>query len=250
MEVARVAAERGHQVTLFEKSSELGGQFLIACQQPDKSKYLSLLKRQVQGIREAGVNVITNISVTPGILLESRPDIVVLATGASPKKLPVPGIDRPTVVQGIDVIQGKAQVGEKVAVIGGRLIGMEVALDLARQGKKVSLITDKRLGENGEPLEENIYRTLRNRLIENGVQFFTGCPLLEVNEGGVFLDDNGNLLSIQADTVVLAVGFSPVIDLFAELKLIAPEIHVIGDCKTPRDALEAMHEGAELGRIL
>jgi len=127
---------------------------------------------------------------------------------------------------------------------------MEVALDLARQGKKVSLITDKRLGENGEPLEENIYRTLRNRLIENGVQFFTGCPLLEVNEGGVFLDDNGNLLSIQADTVVLAVGFSPVIDLFAELKLIAPEIHVIGDCKTPRDALEAMHEGAELGRIL
>lgn len=248
MEVARVAALRGHKVTLYEKNNQLGGQFLIACQQPDKGNYLSLLKRQIQGVREAGVTIITNTIASVSILKESAPEVVVLATGAVPRKIPVPGIDRPNVVQGIDVIQGKATIGDKIAVIGGRLIGMEVALDLSKQGKKVFLITDKRLGENGEPLEENIYRTLRNRLIDQGVQFFTGCPLLEINAGGVFIDDNGNLLFLSVDTVVLAVGSAPVTDLFDELKSSGLEVYAIGDCKEPRDALEAMHEGTELGR--
>lgn len=250
MEVARVASLRGHQVTLLEREKDLGGQWTIACQQPDKDKYRDLLKRQQRGVREAGVKVITQTQATVDLIMEHSPDVVVLATGAVPKKLPILGMDRPNVVQGVAVIQDKAEVGEEIAIIGGRLIGMEVALNLANRGKKVSIITAKRLGQNGEPLEENIYRTLRNRLIDKGVQTYPGCPILEIRGDGVFADDDGNLLFIKADTVVMAVGAESAHELLPALKTAGPEIHVIGDCKEPRDALEAMHEGAELGRVI
>jgi 2-enoate reductase len=153
-------------------------------------------------------------------------------------------------VQAVDVIQGLASAGDQIAVIGGRLIGMEVSLHFAEQGKRVSIITANRLGENGKRLEENIYRTIRDRLIARGVQIFANCPVLEVTPEGVFADDSGNLLFIPADTVVLAVGSrSRQMTIKASI-LTQPEIYLIGDGKEPRDGLEALHEGAEVGRIV
>jgi len=137
-----------------------------------------------------------------------------------------------------------------VVVVGGRAIGMEVALELAQDGRKVSIATAARLGHNGSPLEENIYRTLRNRLVALGVQVYPHHPLLEVIPEGVFLDDGGNLLFLPAATVVMAVGSRPVDGLREELASLGAELHVIGDASQPRDALEAMHEAAELGRRL
>ncbi len=250
METARVAALRGHQVTLYEKRDQLGGQWLVACMQEGKDKYLSLLHRLRRQVAQAGVEIHLGTEATPERLAAARPEVVVLATGAAPGKLPVPGIDGPNVVQGVDFIQNQATVGNRVVVVGGRLIGMEVALDLARSGRKVSLATVKRLGENGSPLEENIYRTLRNRLIAQGVQVYSHTPLLEVNPQGVFLDDGGNLLFLEADTVVLAVGSRPVDGLRPALEALGLEVHLIGDADKPNDALEAMHQAAELGRAL
>ena len=97
-------------------------------------------------------------------------------------------------------------------------------------------------------MEENIYRTLRNRLIENEVQVYPGSPLVEVKENGIYVDDDGNLLFLPADTVVLAVGSRPRNGMESELKAMVPEFHVIGDCRQPNDALQAIHDGAEAGR--
>ncbi|MFH2124878.1 MAG: FAD-dependent oxidoreductase [Pseudomonadota bacterium] len=250
MEVARVAALRGHQVTLYEKQEQLGGQWLVACMQDGKDNYLSLLHRLRRQVAQAGVEILTNTEATPTLLAAAKPEVVVLASGAAPSKIPVPGIDGPNVVQGVDFIQNKVTVGDRVVVVGGRLIGMEVALDLAVSGRKVSVATVKRLGENGSPLEENIYRALRNRLIAQGVQIYSHSPLLEINRDGAFLDDGGNLLFLEADTVVLAVGSRPVDSLSPALEAMQVEVHNIGDADKPNDALEAMHQAAELGRAL
>ena len=92
------------------------------------------------------------------------------------------------------VITGKAKTGDRVVVIGGRMVGMETALYLAEKGKKVSLLTLNRLGENGKKLEENIYRTLRDRMIKNGIQVFPSTPAVEIRPDGVFANDCGNIL--------------------------------------------------------
>jgi len=250
MEAARIAALRGHGVTLYESQDKLGGQCRIASSQPGKEIYADLLKHLENGLSQAGVHVRLNVTVTPSLINELAPDVVILAMGAAPYPLPVPGIHGPNVVQAVDVIQGKAPAGEHVVVIGGRLIGMEVALFLSEQGKRVSIITANRLGENGKKLEENIYRTLRDRLIARGVQFFPNSPVLEITQEGVFAEDNGNLLFLRADTVVLAVGSrSRKLEILDFLPR-KPEIYLIGDCKNPRDGLEAIHEGAEIGRLI
>lgn len=250
LEAARVAALRGHRVTLYEKQERLGGQWNIACLQEGKQKYLSLLHRLQRQVPAAGVEVLLGTEATPERLSQDRAEVVVLASGARPAYLPVPGIDLPQVVQGVEVIQGTVAVEDPVVVVGGRAIGMEVALDLAQAGHKVSIATAARLGHNGSPLEENIYRTLRNRLVAAGVQVYAHHPLLEVNSEGVFLDDDGNLLFLPAGTVVLAVGSRPVDELRDQLASLGVPVLLIGDAKQPRDALEAMHEAAELGRLL
>jgi len=248
MEAARVAQWRGHEVKLFEKTDNLGGQWIIASAQPGKEIYRDLLKRLEQALFKSGVEIHLKEEVKPALVRKLTPDVLVMATGAFPQRLYLPGIERPNVVQAVDVIQGKAGLGKKIVVVGGRLIGMEVALYLAEQGKSVSLITARRLGENGKKLEENLYRTLRDRLIDREVRIYAGCPLFEVREDGIFADDGGNLMFLEADTVVLAVGFLPRNEMVDEFKSIVPELYLIGDCKEPRDGLEAMHEGAEVGR--
>jgi 2,4-dienoyl-CoA reductase-like NADH-dependent reductase (Old Yellow Enzyme family)/thioredoxin reductase len=250
MEAARVAGLRGHRVTLYESRDQLGGQWRIASLQTGKALYGDVIRWLEQGLTRAEVSVKLNATVTPSLIQELSPDIVILAIGSAPAQLPVPGMNLSNVVQAVDVIQGLASAGDQIAVIGGRLIGMEVSLHLAEQGKRVSIITANRLGENGKRLEENIYRTIRDRLIARGVQIFANCPVLEVTPEGVFADDSGNLLFVRADTVVVAVGSRSRQMTIKPSILTQPEIYLIGDGKEPRDGLEALHEGAEVGRIV
>jgi pyruvate/2-oxoglutarate dehydrogenase complex dihydrolipoamide dehydrogenase (E3) component len=176
-----------------------------------------------------------------------KPDAVIIATGARPMVPDIPGADGPNIVQAVDIFLEKAKAGKNVVVIGGRMVGMEVACYLAEQGKTVSLITLRRLGENGRQLEENIYRTLRDKMIKHGIQIFSHTPALEVRAGGVFADDGGNILWLPADTVVLAVGYRSENGLVEELKGVVSEVYAVGDCNSPRDGLEATREGMEVG---
>lgn len=248
MEAARVLAERGHQVSLYERSDKLGGQWNIASALPLKEGYQSLTQYLIRGLQQSGARVILNTKVTQELVEKERPDIVIVATGASPKTLDVPGAEGRNVVQANDVILGNVPVGEGVVVIGGRLVGMEVADFLAERGKKVYLVTKNKLGEDGIPLERNIYRALRDRLIEHGVHLFPDSPVHEIRENGVHIEYNRELVFLKADTVVLAVGAKSENKLAEELKSTDFKIYMIGDCVAPRDAREAIREGAEIGR--
>lgn len=248
MEAARVLAERGHQVLLYEKNNKLGGQWNIASQQEDKTWYSDVTKHMLKGLESTGVKVTLNKEATAQVVREIQPDAVVVATGAVPRTPDVPGIHSKKVVQAVDVLMGKGEVGQKVVVVGGRLIGMEVADFLAKQGRKVSLVTLYKLGEDGSPLNVEIYRTLRDRLIKRGVFVYPNSPLLEVGDDGVYCADDRELLFLEADTVVLAVGMRPENRLVEELKGIVPEVYKIGDCVEARDALYAIREGTEVAR--
>lgn len=248
MEAARVMAERGHRVTLYERSDRLGGQWNIVCLVEFKGEFASVTQYLARGLDKSGAKVILNTNVTPALVREVKPDVVVVATGATPKTLDVPGVNHKNVVKAEDVIQGKVEVGQRVVVVGGRLVGMEIAESLAKQAKKVSLVTKNGLGENGVPLERNIFVTLRDRLYELGVPVLPYSPVFEIMEKGGYIIDRKELMFLEADTIIVAVGMEPENHLVEELKAFVSQVYAIGDCVHPRNAKEAINDGAEIGR--
>ncbi|MDR2434121.1 MAG: FAD-dependent oxidoreductase [Treponema sp.] len=254
MEAARVLAERGHKVSLHEKSGKLGGQWNIVDMEKKQPAYTNLTKRLIRGLDRAGVEVVLNSEVTADTVARAKPDKVVITTGAFPRTLRgVPGIDGKNVVQANDVIMGKVEVGARAVVIGGGSTGMELSKSLAESGKKVVLV--EALPKIGGPMVIYNYKHLLSGLIENGVVILTDCPLMEVTGHGVYVKSNVkpemDLLFIKADTVILAVGVVPDNKLAGELRQKGIDVELIGDCAGPeKSALEAIREGAELGRRL
>lgn len=248
MEAAAILAQRGHCVTICEKSAHLGGQWRVAAHSSHKGDYRTLIPAMQQDLKAAGVQIRLQTEVDQRLLLEQQPDLVVLATGAVPRTLPHQcSVHGPNVVQGNDVIMDQAEVGDRVVIIGGRYIGAEVAVKLSAQGKKVALVDQTEIGKGTNPRIIGIYR---NQMVEQGVYLYPNCPVLSIHDGGVNISHLGSLLTLSADTVVLAVGTVPAQDLVVTLDALGISYHSIGDCKRIGDALYAIRDGAELGHKL
>ena len=247
MEVARVAALRGHHVTLYEKQAKLGGQLLQAIVPPHKDNLTDFIDYLTTQMARRGVNIKLGVEVTRGLISEARPDVVVLATGVTTAVPRISGIDRANVVSAKEVLNG-AKVGDTIAIVGGGLVGCETAEYLAQQGKKVTIL---------EMLDEVVGRmplALRNlllaRLADKGVMVLTGIQCREVTGGGlVITTKEGEEKTITADNVVLASGDRPNRVLVEDLRGTVP-IYPIGDCVEPRGIAEAVADGFSVGLAL
>jgi 2,4-dienoyl-CoA reductase-like NADH-dependent reductase (Old Yellow Enzyme family)/thioredoxin reductase len=250
MQIALLLAQRGHEVSLYEKSKELGGQWKTACATPAKRGYASLAEHLERCLREQGVPVRINMEVTKEIVLEVKPDVVVVATGASPAELNVPGAAGRNVVQGHDVIAGRAPAEGRTVVVGGRFIGMEVAISLAEQGRQVSLVTQAGLGEDGIKLEPMTYRSLARRLVELGVPLYLNSRVIEITDKAVMMTLGEDVFSLPADTVILAVGMRPENRLAKELEGLVPALYTLGDCSKPKDAAAVAVRAGQLAGMI
>jgi 2,4-dienoyl-CoA reductase-like NADH-dependent reductase (Old Yellow Enzyme family)/thioredoxin reductase len=252
MEAARTLAQRGHKVILCEKSQELGGQWNIASHVKGKEHYTRFGQQMIRELKKAGVEIRLGREVSVEFVREANPDVVIVATGALPRTLNIPGARGKNVVQAVDVVSGKASVGQRVVVVGGRYLGMDTALVLAEQGRHVSLVTERELGRNQRYLERYTLSSLREKLVEHGVYIYSYSPVEEIHEDRVYVTHGPEPFFLKADTVVLAVGVRPQRKLLEELEASFPnlEIHAIGDCVEARDAAEAIREGAEIGRAV
>jgi len=246
MQAAVLMAQRRHQVSLYEKGADLGGQWNIAAAQPGKEGYAAFTEYLRRSLDRCEVTVTLGTEVTKERVLEMNPDAVVVATGAVPLRLNIPGADSNHVVQANDVIMGKVEAKGRVVVIGGRFIGMEVAIWLAEQGKEVSLVTLAGLGENGSKLERMTYRTLARRLIELRVPLYVHTAALEITQSSVVIGWGEEVFSLPADTVILSVGAQSDNKLAQALEGVVPEVYTIGDCVAPRDAAAATYQAARM----
>ncbi len=248
IEAAATLAKRGHDVTLCEKSSQLGGQWIAASQGSEKGDYRTLIPHKEMVLRESGAKVVLNQIVDKNFLQSFAPDITVLATGAVPKTL---SFEKPlgnvNIVQGNDVLLGNAEVGQKVVVIGARYIGMEAAAKLAKEGKEVSLVDMTEIGKGTNPALFDYYI---RELIENKVAMFPNCTVMDFSSFGVDITYQVSLVTLPADTIVLAIGTKPENSLKKDLEELQMPYCMIGDCKRIGDALYAIRDGAEIGHIL
>jgi 2,4-dienoyl-CoA reductase-like NADH-dependent reductase (Old Yellow Enzyme family) len=229
-----------------EQSHELGGQWKTASCSPGKAHYAWLTDYLEHYLRTHDVSIMLGKKVQKESVVAERPDVAVVATGASPTTLAVPGADGRNVVQAHDVLRAREPVGHRFAVVGGRFVGMEVAIWLAQKGKEVSLISRAGLGQNGSNLEKRTFQTLARRLIELRVPLYLHAAILEIKQHAVMTALGDQVFAIPADKVILAVGMQPENGLGQELQGVVGEVHMVGDCVRPRDAAEVAYQAAML----
>ena len=246
MQGAAVLAERGHDVSLYEMEEKLGGQWVIASAQEVKKGFSTLLADLTANMSKHGVKTFLGTEANSDLVAKLKPDAVVLATGASPLGLNVPGVDGENVAQAIDVIMGKKKVGQKVAILGAATMGIELAIEFAEQGKEVSLISRGRISGKRRPIEIHTYQAQMRKLIKLRVPMYSHSAVFEITGKGVQIEINEGVFFIEADTVILAVGVKSRNGLAEALKGIVPQIYQIGDCVEPGDARTATNEATTI----
>lgn len=249
MQAALTAAKRGHNVTLYEKQGVLGGQTNLSSAFPRLyTRELRNLTRWLENeIKKSTVKVVLNTEVTPEMVEQEKPDAVVVATGAKERK-----IDLPKGVNGVylwDYLAGKAKVGQKVVVLGGHE-GAEVAVSLAREGKEVTLV------EEGPEIASPAYiypgaarrEPLLRYLKQEKVRILTSRKLKSATTNAVVVEGPSGEETIEADTILVAVGREPDNALYEAIAARGKEIYCIGDAREVRSMVSASHEGFWVGR--
>ncbi len=275
MEAARVASIRGHEVALWERSDCLGGQLHLAAAPPGRSDFMHFADYLKESLRVLNVAVDLGKTADAENVRTWNPDVLILATGASPIAPRIPGADKSHVIQAWDLLrQPETETGDHVVVIGGGAVGCETALHLARIGtispetlefllhydvespeklyqlsahgiKHVTLI------EQQPKIAQDIGKSTRWVILSDlkrfGIQVLTGTQVVKICDGEIVVEKDGKRSTIKTDTVVLAVGARPEAALYNQLQAAVPEVYLIGDAAGPRKIMNAVREGFHLG---
>jgi 2,4-dienoyl-CoA reductase-like NADH-dependent reductase (Old Yellow Enzyme family)/thioredoxin reductase len=247
LQAAATAASRGHHVELYERQDRLGGQGLLAAVPPGKEEFSAVTEFLVREVERLGVSVHLNAEVTADMVLRGRPEAAIVATGCVPAIPRIPRLDGAKVETAWDVLQGKV-VGRRVVVAGGGLVGVETALFLCGLGKEVTLVEmlDDVAGDAG-PLNR---ARLKRALAETDIQVRCRTELRCIAPGGAVVRGAAGEEELPADAVVLALGVRSTDGLFRALEGQVPGLHAIGDCVSPRNLMEAIHEGFDVAAAL
>jgi 2,4-dienoyl-CoA reductase-like NADH-dependent reductase (Old Yellow Enzyme family)/thioredoxin reductase len=251
MEAALIAAQRGHAVTLYEKSDALGGLFKrienVSFKWPHKD-FKNYLVRQIE---KSSVKVCLNTEATPEMLKPEEFDAVLVAAGAEPVVPKIPGIKGKNVVYSVDVFGKEDTLGKKVVVIGGGEVGVETGMHLAEKGHKVTVLEmTKMLARDATPVH---YYSMFKEAWEKLANF---KYILQARCNGIskdqvtYLDENGKEQVIKTDSVVIAVGMKARDDLALQFYGAGDRLFTIGDCNKAGDVQKAMRSAFSAASML
>ncbi len=277
MEAARVAAQRGHDVTLYEKSERLGGQLYYAYKPPGRGEFENVIKYLERQMEKEKVKVVRGVKATPEIIKKEQPNALILSTGSIPSIPPIPGINGKNVVLARDVLDAKVPVGREVVIIGGGTVGSETALYVSKMGsmrpdvamfllkndiidlptaldkyshghRNVTILEMKRRVGGGFGISTRwvMEQEIKDAAI-NCVTHIKVIAVREEPESGVLYEKDGKEVFIPAETVIIATGYVSDDSLSKHLNGLVPEVYNIGDCVGVRTAMEAIHEGFKVG---
>ena len=227
MEAAIVLAKRGFNVTLMEKSGELGGTLNVADKAKGKYVITEYVKTMKKLVEKAGVNVALNTEATPEKVKSYNPVGVFIATGAKPVNPPIPGVEKAYLPE--DVILGKVKLTGKVAIVGTGLTGLEVAEKLGDEGCQMVLV--EMLGDVGPGVFPPIRKYIVNDIMSHQPEVHTSTKLLEVGDGFIKVEDiaTKEISEIKCDNVVLSLGVAPDKGLVESYEKEFDRVIVIGD---------------------
>ncbi|KQB51464.1 2,4-dienoyl-CoA reductase [Pseudomonas endophytica] len=289
LSAATVAAERGHQVTLFDSASEIGGQFNVAKRVPGKEEFFETLRYFAHKLQTTGVELRLNTRVDVPQLLAGQFDEIILATGISPRSPAIPGIEHPKVLSYLDVILGRKPVGATVAVIGAGGIGFDVSEFLVHEGVATSqdreafwrewgidpelearggvagikpevhaparqvFLLQRKKTKVGDGLGKTTGWIHRAGLKNKGVQMLNSVEYLSIDNDGLHIRiDEGEPQLLPVDNIVICAGQDPLRELQAGLVAAGQSVHLIGgaDVAAELDAKRAINQGSRLAAEL
>jgi 2,4-dienoyl-CoA reductase (NADPH2) len=248
LEAARVAALRGHKVHLYEKDT-LGGQLNIACIPPGKSEIALFVDFEQEQLKRLGVRI-EHRELNQEIVIQERPDAVIVATGAHPKRPQIPGIETNNVLSAWQVLKEDIPRG-KVVIIGGWQIGAETAEFLATKGSEVTIVE-----ASNEISRDNMHLPFTHNFLllsleHLGVNMLTEATVEKITRRrGVIVKHKDQRFTIQADTVVLALGAQSDRTLANELAKLDVKLYIVGDCAGVGKMQKAITEGFRAGLAL
>jgi NADPH-dependent 2,4-dienoyl-CoA reductase/sulfur reductase-like enzyme len=244
MEAARVAGLKGHKVTLFEKSDKLGGALNAAGGPSVKDGIIYFRDYLIRQMNKEGIEVKLNTEVDNTIIEKERPDVVIVATGSTPIIPKIPGITGKNVVLAADVLMGKKSVGNKIVVIGGGMVGCEVADFLADEKGKTDITILEMLPKVAIDVGPTLRWVVRKRLNDFKIKQKTNARVSEVTDKGVISMCNNCSEFVEADTVIIAVGYESCDKLAKEIEGKAGvAVKVVGDCNKVARIAEAVEGG-------
>jgi 2,4-dienoyl-CoA reductase (NADPH2) len=252
LEAARMAALRGHRVTLFERTDRLGGQMAALWRAPERATYESVVSWLASQARKAGVDVRLATEATAATVLGERPEAVVVATGVRPRGLEVPTASGAHVVTAEDVLLDRESPGPRCLVVDyhGHMPGPSAAEYLADRGARVELVS--RFFTVGEDLDQRLKVSVYTRLAQKGVAMTSLTVVREIGLGWARLAHTltGQERTVEADTVVTAVPGRADDELARALEGHGPEVHVVGDALAPRTIHDAILTATRAARAI
>jgi len=277
MVAALVAAERGHQVTLYEADGEIGGQFNLARRIPGKEEFAETLRYFSGELPRRGVTVRLNTPARPESLIAAQFDEIVVASGVVPRVPDIAGVEHACVAGYIDILTGRKTAGQDVVIIGGGGIAFDVALFLLEGGSQShldptvfrqtwgidgaspSVVPDRRItmvqrtpGSMGKRLGKTTGWVHRLVVKRHGVRQISGVTYQKIDTAGLHLVSNGATSVVSADTVILCTGQEPNDRLVSPLLKAGQIVHLIGGARMAGelDAKRAFDEGTRLAAML
>jgi 2,4-dienoyl-CoA reductase-like NADH-dependent reductase (Old Yellow Enzyme family)/thioredoxin reductase len=256
MEAARVAAERGHQVALYEKTSKLGGWINVLRAPQNRLNWGRFINDRIRMCEHAGVNVVLGTSVDPELIRFEKPDVVIDATGTRPF-MPgyLPGIDDEIVTHYDDVIRGRVDVGENAVVVGGQNIGLATAEYMAENGADVIVVeASDALAVDLEFITQKVVLARIEK--NNQIDIRLNSNVERIRDNSVVVQSDGNLETLEGiDQVVFALERASNRDLIEDItgSLIDElrfEYHAVGDCNWPGEPYDAVLSGNTVGRAI
>jgi 2,4-dienoyl-CoA reductase-like NADH-dependent reductase (Old Yellow Enzyme family)/thioredoxin reductase len=246
LKAAEIAARRGHQVQIFERKNQLGGRVRLGANPPKKDVLNEFIDYLVKRVKTLGVTIEMGKAFTVDMLDPVKPDVVIVATGASPQPPDWQGIKESGALTVDDVLSDEANIGDKVLVVGGGGTGAEIADFLSEAGKKVTLV--EMLEDIASDLINHLQHYLKHRLNEKSVTIHTSTQVKELGKGYAMVEDASGIRKLDDfDSIILALGSEkPNDDVYKSLEGKVSELYVIGDAREPREIVDAVYEGEEI----
>lgn len=251
MEAARLAALRGHKVSIYDENPYLGGRLRLAAVPPHKTRYGEVCDDLERDLKKLNVEINTNSKITEEVLMQKKADAIVLATGSVPFVPPIKGISQDFVVGCDDILSQKASAGLRVAIIGGGAVGTEVAHYLMEEEQReVYLIEMADEVANGSPQDSRI------KLYEffsqtPDLHILTKTKLLEIGSNEITVEKEGEILHIKdLDTVIMSVGLRSNRSLKECAEKVSKEVYIVGDAVQPKDYVSALYQGFVAGNTI
>lgn len=246
-EAARVSALRGHQVTLVEKASQLGGNLLAAGVPDFKEDDLALVNWYRREIKKLSIDVRLNTIATKELVTSIDADTVIVATGSTPKKLKIEGTNK--VYSAEEVLLGKKEPGQSTIMIGGGLVGCETAIWLRNMGKDVTIVEmmDNILSVGG-PLCHANHDMLKDLVVFKKINVKCKSKIIKAVDGGFIVQTGDKQEVVKADSAIVAIGYNSENSLAEELKYDAKELRVIGDANKVQNIMYAVWSAYEVAK--